>query len=488
MAATTVHDVPDHLLHRMFRLLDTHDSIVRAAAVCTRWRRLLSTRGRDMCWFRHDFTTCIGHFNAVDPSFSPGPKKNPSAAQRSRRVVFVPASPSISPRHFSLDFLPAGPDGHPWDLIDGSGNLLLLASHHRRSFFPDLVVCEPISRRFVRIPVVPGMKYHRCLGAFLDYRYNVITLSSFMVTCVLHDHADGMAGGVSKVTARVFNHYVPPMPPGHKWRSGWDVSLAACECFHIRGAESARYAGHASGYNFWAIEEDGTVLCHRISPGAFSHFRLPENVQGSTTTTFRFVENNRRVVLVSIVGDELRVFANQEYNYYAGATRVGAPEKPAAAGGDPWGAGAQGVLLRPHSQDCQFVTAGRAYEIRNGFVDIAPINEIRSDDYLTPAVITSTESIAVFPIDTGWKLVQCGPVDTTTTSLPTHSPVTSSPTPVGRGADEDDTASTTLKRCSSDYLSDDIAELKPICVAPASTLNDSPAWCSMQVHSSVTTE
>ncbi|CAN6356142.1 unnamed protein product [Urochloa humidicola] len=361
MAPTTVHDIPDHQLHRVFRLVDTHDSVIRAAAVCTRWRRMLSTRGLDMCWYRHDdFSTCIGHYHAVDTTFSPGPKKKPQAAQRRRRVVFVSASPSISPRHFSLDFLPTS--HRPWELVDGSGSVLLLASQRRHDFFPDLVVCEPISRRFVRIPPVAGMKYHRCLGAYLSYRYNVITLSSFKVTCVLHDHAEGMAAGVSAVTARVFNYNAPPMPPDHRWRTGWDVSQAACKCFHLRGAESARYVGRARGFNFWAIQEDGTIFSHSIgiSTGAFSHFRLPENVQISTTTAFRFLENSRRrVLLVSVVGDELRVFANREQNYYAGATNEWVQERslrlPEATRGLP------GHKQSYFGRSAKIVTAGRGY-------------------------------------------------------------------------------------------------------------------------------
>ncbi|CAL5088917.1 unnamed protein product [Urochloa decumbens] len=348
MAPTMVHDVPDHLLHRVFRLLNTHDSIVRAAAVCTRWRRLLSTRGRDMCWCRHEFSTCIGHYHALDR----------------HRVAFVPAAPSISPRHFSLDFLPAAPGGRPWDLVDGSGSVLLLASHRRHGFFPDLVVCEPTTRRFVRIPPVAGMKYHRCLGANLSHRYNVITLSSFMVTCLLHDRADGMASGISAVTARVFNYNAPPMPPDRRWRNGWDVSQASCKCYHIRGVESARFVGRAWSTNFWAIEEDGTIFSHNFSTRVFGHFRLPEHVMepAHRGSTFRFVEKSQRqgVRLVSLVGDELRVFANRDY-HLLGVTSEWVHERsmrlPEATRGLP---GHKECYFR---RTAKIVTAGRGYVV-----------------------------------------------------------------------------------------------------------------------------
>ncbi|KAF8661227.1 hypothetical protein HU200_057071 [Digitaria exilis] len=335
MAPTTVHDVPDHLLQRMLLVLRSHDAVVRAAAVCTRWRRLSSTRGLDMCWYRHKFSTCLGHYHAIDDAPFPypdHPKKHSPTPQR-RRVVFVPASPSINPRHFSLAFLPDAPNGRPWDLIDGSGSLLLFSSQRRRGFFPDLVVCEPITRRFVRIHPIPAMKYSRCLGAFLGYRYNVISMSSFRVTCVLHDVADGIAGDV--VTAVAYNHRTPPIPVDRRCRNGWEKKRkdsSTRQNLLLQGAESARYAGRtcyaSSGSMFWSVdgeEEDGTVLSYLVSSGRFDKFRLPEHVIGgpSSTTmshgrsTFRFVGSSRgRVRLVSVARDELRVYVNGDRGYY----------------------------------------------------------------------------------------------------------------------------------------------------------------------------
>ncbi|KAK3133096.1 hypothetical protein QOZ80_6AG0532120 [Eleusine coracana subsp. coracana] len=107
---TTVNDVPDSLMKLIIDLLKSHVCFIRAAAVCTRWRRIASTRSitlRD--WYRHDFNSCIGYYHIVDPTFSSPPGSQPDRALR-RRVVFVPALPlpSINARHFSLDFLPKG--------------------------------------------------------------------------------------------------------------------------------------------------------------------------------------------------------------------------------------------------------------------------------------------------------------------------------------------------------------------------------------------
>ncbi|KAL6658821.1 hypothetical protein ACP70R_002861 [Stipagrostis hirtigluma subsp. patula] len=312
---TTVNDVPDHLLKLIILRLRSHVSLIRAAAVCTRWRRIASPRNHPADWHRHDFFTVIGHYHVVDPSLSPSP------AQR-RRPVFVPASPSLDAHYFSLDFLPAGRGGRPWELVDGCGSLLLLAIR-RRGFFPDLVVCEPTTRRYVTIQPVAGMKYSRCLGAFLGQNYNVISMSiDFKVTCVLSERAAGMADdgdgdGVGVVTARVY-HRRPPWCT--RWRSGWHLPRTESSALHVRGAESAHYAGRAAGMIFWGVEDDGTVFACKENSGEFSHFYLPEHVRAShRRSTFRFVNDGTyafpaKVRVVSLIGDELRVFVERKHD------------------------------------------------------------------------------------------------------------------------------------------------------------------------------
>ncbi|PUZ70329.1 hypothetical protein GQ55_2G220000 [Panicum hallii var. hallii] len=86
---------------------------------------------------------------------------------------------------------------------------------------------------------------------------------------------------------------------------------------HIRGAESAHYAGRSKGYIFWAIEDDGSVLAASEGTEALSHFRLPENVRGSYhRSTFRFIDDGADdlVRVVSLIGDDLRVFVKEEPN------------------------------------------------------------------------------------------------------------------------------------------------------------------------------
>ncbi|KAL6592459.1 hypothetical protein ACP70R_049512 [Stipagrostis hirtigluma subsp. patula] len=147
----TLDDVPDHLLERVILRLDSHVSLLRAAAVCRRWRRVAACfRVLNHRYFfsRRPGTHVLGHYHVLDPSYSRLPPSPPGP----RRIVFVPAaSPSggVDACHFSLDFLPRSPKHCSRELVDAYGSLLLLASR-RRGLFPDLVVCEPISRRHIR--------------------------------------------------------------------------------------------------------------------------------------------------------------------------------------------------------------------------------------------------------------------------------------------------------------------------------------------------
>ncbi|KAF8661231.1 hypothetical protein HU200_057075 [Digitaria exilis] len=216
---------------------------------------------------------------------SPAPV--PSAPRN--RVAFIPSAPSIDAGHFSLDFLPNGPGGRPWRLVDSCGSLLLLATQ-RRTFLPDLIVCEPISRVTIN-PIEEDMKYSHCLGVFLDRGYYVRSISSFSVN-----------------------------PPWNRWqRHGWSSPRRARSvAIHVHGVESAHYTGRSKGYIFWGIQDDGSVFAVKEGTGELSHFRLPENIRAShDISTIRFVDDGGSdglVRLVSLIGHELRVFLKREHN------------------------------------------------------------------------------------------------------------------------------------------------------------------------------
>lgn len=65
---TTVEDVPDHLLEVILLRLDSSVSLLRAAAACTRWRRVVADAGflrsfRSLHGARH----VAGRYHTVDP-------------------------------------------------------------------------------------------------------------------------------------------------------------------------------------------------------------------------------------------------------------------------------------------------------------------------------------------------------------------------------------------------------------------------------------
>ncbi|WVZ64508.1 hypothetical protein U9M48_014011 [Paspalum notatum var. saurae] len=56
------------MLYIIFGCLDSHVAVIRAAAVCTRWRRIASTRSTyNAGWNYHDFSTILSHYHVVDP-------------------------------------------------------------------------------------------------------------------------------------------------------------------------------------------------------------------------------------------------------------------------------------------------------------------------------------------------------------------------------------------------------------------------------------
>ncbi|RLN34119.1 hypothetical protein C2845_PM03G31610 [Panicum miliaceum] len=303
--ATTLRDVPDHLLELVIRRLDSRVPLLRAAAVCKRWRRIVSIVLTRTCFRTYSCYAAsphvFGYYHVPDPSYSPP-----------RRTVFVPAAHSTADaRHFSLDFLPRPRRRGSWKLVDGRGSLLLLANA-RRGFFPDLVVCEPMSRRYRRIFPDKDTRYHRCLGVFIakDSIRVSMSESDLKVICVVYDRSDGMAQDVGSVTACIYSH---------RYRRGWDWHNKVSSNRHIHGAESAMYAGRSAGLICWSIDDEGTVLAARTSGGIFGRLCVPEQVRGpQNRSNYRFVDDDWKVEypqivrLACLIGDELRVYVQEE--------------------------------------------------------------------------------------------------------------------------------------------------------------------------------
>ncbi|CAM0947422.1 unnamed protein product [Alopecurus aequalis] len=218
---TTLDNIPDSLLERIIALNATSVSVVRAAATCRRLRRLVTGTGFDSAqnlfgpYPRYPMVPVAGNYhNQTD----------------GRGTIYVPSSPALNNdvvdiRHFSLDFLPGG-GGRSWEVVDSSASVLLLAKKKtgwRRRCFPDLAVCEPVTRSYKLIPPLQEMKYHRCVGAFLSHgaesRHGRASMSlstwlwtsssrfmsTFRVTCVVYDGYAGISEDVGTARACVFD-------------------------------------------------------------------------------------------------------------------------------------------------------------------------------------------------------------------------------------------------------------------------------------------
>lgn len=295
--ATTVDDLDDALLTRVLVRLASPHWFIRAAATCKRWRRIIGAGGGSPCraveFHRRGRNPIVGHY------YYPG--------RGSGGAVFVPsASPSLQPRvdgrHFSLGFLP---DSDSWRLVDSSGSLLLLAkrkSGWMRHCFPDLVVCEPLTRRYRLIPRLEEMKHHRCIGAFLrrDHYHHVCSrmpVPTLKVFVALYEGYAGVSADLGTATAFVFGSERWPWPCDRPW-SRWRLAGRATGV-HISGAESVHFVGRASGGFYWRMDDDDDRMlvhsCYTYSYSTFSRVALPEAMKGArrrddgTSSAFRVV-------------------------------------------------------------------------------------------------------------------------------------------------------------------------------------------------------
>ncbi|KAF8757333.1 hypothetical protein HU200_010848 [Digitaria exilis] len=140
--------------------------------VCKRWRRAIAGSDAGAGFLRR--------YRSVHAPTVPGHYYNSSTGP-----VFSPSSPSTVDAHrFSLDFLPGGAGS--WTVVDSRGSLLLLWSS-RRIGFPDMVVCEPLTRRFEIIPP-PAEHINEGCSYLIDgialETGGRISMSNFRVLCL----------------------------------------------------------------------------------------------------------------------------------------------------------------------------------------------------------------------------------------------------------------------------------------------------------------
>ncbi|KAL6846358.1 hypothetical protein ACP4OV_023806 [Aristida adscensionis] len=309
---TSVHDVPSHLLELILLRLDSPTSLLRAAAACKRWCRVVADTAF-LSRFRSLHTPYVaGHYHAVDPGWAD--HGSPSICDR---PVFLPSpSAAVDSRRFSLDFLPHSDSG--WNLADGRGSLLLLfkkrtgwAARTQGRRLPDLVVCEPVTRRCQGI-LSPGEPW--CLGAFLLDGDNsggraAIGMSSFKVVAVLHEHHASDPGRGMPV-ACVFSS-----GSDGGWRLLPSAPADGGDVISLPDAvESVSFAGRANGSFYWVIREGGGGAMLALDEATMAFSRVPfvagDDFSGSYDRwNFRVIGGGGALRVVRLVSNELQVLA-----------------------------------------------------------------------------------------------------------------------------------------------------------------------------------
>ncbi|KAI4990994.1 hypothetical protein ZWY2020_039365 [Hordeum vulgare] len=308
--STTVHDIPDKLLELILLYLTSPHWLVRAAATCKRWRRLV-VEGHLLLHISTPNSSSLvaGHYH------------NHTSPVDGGRLTFVPSSPALAVniRRFSLDFLPGG-GSRSWD------TLLLLAKKKtgwRRRCFPDLLVCEPITRRCQLIPRVEEMKYHPRIGVFLENAHGrrgattcegrtVDTMSSFRVVCVPYHEftGTGLSGNIGTAKAFVFEE----RGRGKRGWFVWQQRVTHKPQIHLHGVGSLRFIGRAIFSFFWTMVDDSSsLLAYSFRwPNEFEVVPLPDHVRGSDLRVID-INNSNLVHVVCLQGNNLRIFVVRKY-------------------------------------------------------------------------------------------------------------------------------------------------------------------------------
>ncbi|XP_051207689.1 uncharacterized protein [Lolium perenne] len=145
-AATTLTEIPDHLLAEIFLRLPAAEDLARASAACVTFRRLVvDTDGSFLRRFRrvHDppllaFFDRDGFHHALPPhSSAPAARALASAAD------------------FSFSFFPNHGSWAVQDIRDGRVLLLRPGEGLQREVSMELAVCDPLHRGYVLLPPVP---------------------------------------------------------------------------------------------------------------------------------------------------------------------------------------------------------------------------------------------------------------------------------------------------------------------------------------------
>ncbi|EER96573.1 hypothetical protein BDA96_02G180200 [Sorghum bicolor] len=301
---------PDDVVELIFLRLDSAISLLRAASTCKQWHRVAAGAG-----FLRQFRSLRGQ-----PPVLAGMYYDKPRVPR-RRPDFVP-SPWADDvvvdgrwRCFSLDFLPeSNITPWVWRILDSRGSLLLFGrlrdpNNGRCTSFGDVVICEPVTRRYVRVDPRRRFPEYNVSDASLvdgDSSGGGIGMASFRV--VFHLHTRGIHSHAGVFTFTVVGGSDDPQQRSWSWRK---VSINA---LMVDAGPSDDLAPTSL---YWYNEGRRVVALDR-STAKFSSLLLPE-VEGwnfhKENYDMRVTaghDGTARIVILDLsaaAGDLLRVFA-----------------------------------------------------------------------------------------------------------------------------------------------------------------------------------
>ncbi|CAN6338729.1 unnamed protein product [Urochloa humidicola] len=246
----------DDALGLVLERVGSHVSLIRAAAVCRRWRRVIA----DAAFLRlyrslHAPPAAGYYYNPFSLSTMVG-----LSARTGYIPVFVPSSPSVvDAHHLSLDFLPGGAES--WTVQDSRGSLLVLMDKRYHGFAsPDFAICEPLTKSYRMIPSPPGSD---CWGSILlDGEVSEvggrISMSNFRLLCMFHCNGV-MLTSIFTAGSSWSEMNIDPMAPSVR-----------------PGFRTPAIFGRASGSWYFYIKDGSrTLISLDGSTGVFSSLVLP---------------------------------------------------------------------------------------------------------------------------------------------------------------------------------------------------------------------
>jgi hypothetical protein len=144
--------LPDEVLEHIFLRLDAADDLARTSAACSSFRRLISARR-----FLRRFRSL--HSPPVLGLLDKGGYRTPRLPAQGFILIDPPhrcapaARALVRAAEFTFSFLPDASSWRPRDSRDG--RVVLSRRVANAAAFDDLVVCDPLHRRYVMIPPIP---------------------------------------------------------------------------------------------------------------------------------------------------------------------------------------------------------------------------------------------------------------------------------------------------------------------------------------------